>query len=176
MLWWVLSTMAEKHQLDGEKWKPFVTDSRIWTTYLLPGLKNTLIAAALSIVIALPIGALFGIARLSDHKWIRVPAAVVVEFFRAIPVLILMIFAASSTQRSPTVEIDSVPLYAIITGLVLYNGSVLAEVVRAGILSLPNGQTEAAKALGMRKTQTMTLSSCRRRSRRCCPRSSASSW
>jgi glutamate transport system permease protein len=157
VLWWVITVLADKHQLDWVKWKPFVTDSRVWTTYLLPGLKNTLIAAAVSVIIALPIGAIFGIARLSDHAWVRVPAAVVVEFFRAIPVLILMVFAAQFFITATTVEIESVPLYAIITGLVLYNGSVLAEVVRAGILSLPRGQSEAASALGMRKTQTMTL-------------------
>jgi glutamate transport system permease protein len=157
VLWWIITVLAEKHQLDAAKWKPFVTDSRVWTTYLLPGLKNTLIAAVLSVVIALPIGAIFGIARLSDHAWIRVPAGVVVEFFRAIPVLILMVFAAQFYITATTVDIESVPLYAIVTGLVLYNGSVLAEVVRAGILSLPKGQAEAASALGMRKTQTMTL-------------------
>ena len=157
VLWWIIATLADKHQLDAAKWKPFVTDSRVWTTYLLPGLKNTLIAAALSVVIALPIGAVFGIARLSDHAWLRVPAGVVVEFFRAIPVLILMVFASQFYITATTVPIETVPLFAIITGLVLYNGSVLAEVFRAGILSLPRGQSEAASALGMRKTQTMTL-------------------
>jgi glutamate transport system permease protein len=86
-----------------------------------------------------------------------VPAGVVVELFRAIPVLILMVFAYQFYVQATTVSIESVPLFAIVTGLVLYNGSVLAEVVRAGILSLPRGQSEAASALGMRKTQTMTL-------------------
>jgi len=116
-----------------------------------------LIAAGLSVLIALPIGAIFGIARLSDHLAVRIPAGVVVEFFRAIPVLILMVFAKYFYINATTVAFDQVALYAIVTGLVLYNGSVLAEVVRAGIQSLPKGQSEAASALGMRKTQTMTL-------------------
>ncbi|QIQ02318.1 amino acid ABC transporter permease [Streptomyces liangshanensis] len=154
--WWVLSTMADKNQLASEKWSPFVTDSRVWTTYILPGLGVTLQAAALSVVIALPLGAVLGIGRLSDHRWIRVPVGVVVEFFRAIPVLIMMVFAAQLYVQFTDIPSDSRPLYAVVTGLVLYNSSVIAEIVRAGILSLPYGQTDASKAIGMRKGQTMT--------------------
>ncbi|MEV0847082.1 amino acid ABC transporter permease [Streptomyces sp. NPDC049954] len=153
--WWFVNKLNEKNQLDWIKWKPFLTDSQSWTTYLLPGLQNTLIAAAISMVIALPLGAVFGIARLSDHRWVRVPSAVVVEFFRSIPVLILMLIADELYSKSTAISTDDRPLYAVVTGLVLYNASVLAEVVRAGILSLPKGQTEAAHAIGLRKGQTM---------------------
>ncbi|QXE34329.1 amino acid ABC transporter permease [Streptomyces sp. GMY02] len=154
--WWVLATMADKNQLAAEKWSPFVTDSEVWTTYLLPGLGETLRAAALAIVIALPLGALLGIGRLSDHAWIRVPVGAVVEFFRAIPVLLMMVFAAQLYTQFTDVSSDLRPLYAVVTGLVLYNASVMAEIVRAGILSLPRGQTDAAKAIGMRKGQAMS--------------------
>ncbi|PVE04235.1 amino acid ABC transporter permease [Streptomyces scopuliridis] len=153
--WWVLVQMADKNQLASEKWSPFVTDSEVWTTYLLPGLGETLKAAALSIVIALPFGALLGIGRLSDHSWVRVPVGAVVEFFRSIPVLLMMVFAAQAYAQFTNVSSDMRPLYAVVTGLVLYNASVIAEIVRAGILTLPNGQTDAAKAIGMRKGQTM---------------------
>ncbi|MFI8521747.1 amino acid ABC transporter permease [Streptomyces sp. NPDC085481] len=155
LVWWVVASLAEKNQLEGVKWEPFFTDSRVWTTYILPGLKNTVIAAALSMLLALPLGALFGIARLSDHRWVRMAAGAVVEFFRAIPVLILMLFANAAYSEFTDVSPETRPLYAVVTGLVLYNGSVLAEVVRAGILALPAGQTDAAKAIGMRKGQTM---------------------
>ncbi|MEU6107979.1 amino acid ABC transporter permease [Streptomyces albidoflavus] len=151
-VWWLVSALGDKGHLDWAKWEPF-TYSSTWTVYLLPGLVNTLKAAALSMVIALPLGAVLGIARLSDHAWIRVPAATVVEFFRAIPVLLLMVFA--NVVFANLVEPEIRPLYAVVTGLVLYNASVLAEVVRAGILSLPRGQAEAAKAIGLRKSQTM---------------------
>ncbi|MFC0598915.1 amino acid ABC transporter permease [Streptomyces palmae] len=154
-VWWVLDTMAANHQLEGAKWRPFVEDSRVWTEFLVPGLTKTLQAAALSIVIALPLGALLGIARMSDHAWIRVPAGVWVEFFRAIPVLMLMIFSFQLYAQYGNVDIDIRPLYAVVTGLVLYNASVIAEIVRAGIESLPRGQNDAAKALGMRKGQIM---------------------
>lgn len=153
--YWILSALNDKNQLDGAKWDPFVTDSRVWTTYLLPGLQETLVAAALSLVIALPLGALLGIGRMSEHWWIRRPADVIVEFFRAIPVLILMIFANQAYAEWSTIDRELRPMYAVITGLVLYNASVLAEIVRAGVLSLPRGQTDAAQAIGMRKGQTM---------------------
>ncbi|MCP2256769.1 glutamate transport system permease protein [Streptoalloteichus tenebrarius] len=155
--WFVVSGLNEEGQLDAELWKPFVADSRIWTEFLLPGLGTTLEAAAAAILIALPVGAIFGIARLSDHAWVRALAGALVEFFRAIPVLVLMIFCDRFYYLFTDISPDNRTFWAVVTALVLYNGSVLAEVVRAGILSLPRGQTEASLALGLRKTQTMTL-------------------
>ncbi|MEU9323667.1 amino acid ABC transporter permease [Streptomyces canus] len=155
VLWWVWQTMDDKGQLKWSLWEPFTT-SEAWTTYLLPGLGDTLKAAAISMLIALPLGAVFGIARMSEHAWVRGVAGTVVEFFRAIPVLLLMLFANEFYVRSTDVSSEQRPLYAVVTGLVLYNASVLAEIVRAGILSLPKGQTEAAYAVGLRKGQTMT--------------------
>ncbi|MET8947267.1 amino acid ABC transporter permease [Streptomyces sp. NPDC004542] len=156
VLWWVVSTLDDKGQLEWALWKPFF-HGEAYSTYVWPGLQNTLKAAALAMVIALPLGAVFGIARLSDHAWIRVPASAVVEFFRAIPVLILMIFGNALYADYTDIGSDDRPLYAVVTGLVLYNASVLAEVVRAGILSLPKGQSEAAMAIGLRKNQVMRL-------------------
>ncbi|MEW2080822.1 amino acid ABC transporter permease [Streptomyces sp. NPDC005283] len=153
--WWVYDSLNAKHQLDWIKWEPFFTSSQPWETYLWPGLQETLKAASLALVIALPLGALFGIGRLSDHRWVRIPSGAVVEFFRAIPVLILMITANEAYSEYTDISSELRPLYAVVTGLVLYNASVLAEIVRAGILSLPRGQTDAAKAIGMRKGQTM---------------------
>ncbi|ANN16432.1 amino acid ABC transporter permease [Amycolatopsis orientalis] len=154
VVYFIYAGFDEKGQWAGALWKPFV-DGTTWTQFLLPGLLNTLKAAALSIVIALPIGALLGIGRLSEHKWIRVPVGAIVEFFRAIPVLLLMVFAAAFYAYYTGIDSEIRPLFAAVTGLVLYNGSVMAEVFRAGILSLPKGQGEAASALGMRKTQIM---------------------
>ncbi|MCF2532474.1 amino acid ABC transporter permease [Yinghuangia soli] len=155
VLWWVFRSLADKNQLEWAKWRPFFTDAGAWNTFLLPGLRNTLKAASLAIVIALPLGALFGVARLSEHRAVRGAAGTVVEFFRAIPVLILMLFANAAYAEFTDVSPDDRPLYAVVTGLVLYNGSVLAEIVRAGIQALPAGQTDAAKAIGMRKNQVM---------------------
>ncbi|MGW2086839.1 amino acid ABC transporter permease [Streptomyces sp. NPDC001880] len=155
VVWWVYDGLAEKHQLDWIKWKPFFTSSLPWETYIWPGFQNTLKAAFFALIIALPLGALFGIGRLSDHRWVRMPAGFVVELFRAVPVLILMITANAVYAEYTTIDTEVRPLYAVVTGLVLYNFSVLAEIVRAGIENLPKGQAEAAKALGMRKGQIM---------------------
>jgi glutamate transport system permease protein len=156
VVWWVFTSLDDKGQLEWALWKPFF-HSEAWSTYIWPGLKNTLKAAALAMIIALPLGAILGIARLSDHVWIRVPAAVVVEFFRAVPVLVLMIFGLALYANYTEVSSDDRPLYAVVTGLVLYNAAVLAEIVRAGILALPKGQSEAAMAIGLRKNQVMRL-------------------
>ncbi|MET9961577.1 amino acid ABC transporter permease [Streptomyces sp. NPDC006326] len=155
-MWWVLATMADKNQLDADKWSPFVTDGEVWTTFLLPGLGETLKAGLIAMVIALPLGAVLGIGRLSDHRWVRIPVGAWVEFFRAIPVLMLMLFGSALYVRFSTVSSELRPLYAVVTGLVLYNSAVIAEIVVAGIRSLPRGQTDAAKAIGMRKGQIMT--------------------
>ncbi|MZE43123.1 ABC transporter permease subunit [Streptomyces sp. SID5477] len=157
LLWWVFSTLNDKGQLEWALWKPFFTGTEAWSTYIWPGLQNTLKAAVLAVVIALPLGAALGIARLSDHRWVRVPAAVVVEFFRSIPVLVLMIFGLALFAEYTNVSSDDRPLYAVVTGLVLYNASVLAEIVRSGILALPKGQAEGAMAIGLRKGQVMRL-------------------
>jgi glutamate transport system permease protein len=155
LLWWVLATLNSKQELTAAKWKPFTT-ADVWSNFLWLGLWGTIKAAVLSVVIALPIGAIFAVGRLSDHVWLRWPCAVVVEFFRAIPVLLLMFFALQFYINFTDVPSDIRPLYAVVTGLVLYNGSVLAEIFRSGIQSLPKGQTEASMAIGLRKTQMMT--------------------
>lgn len=156
VLWWVLSALADKNQLDADKWSPFFTDDQVWTTFLLPGLGETLRAGAISMVIALPLGALLGMGRLSDHAWVRSVVGTWVEFFRAIPVLMLMLFGSAFYVQYTAVDSEVRPLYAVITGLVLYNSAVIGEIVRAGVESLPRGQTDAAKAIGMRKGQVMT--------------------
>jgi len=115
---------------------------------------STLQAFAAAAVLAVIFGAIFAAGRLSDHVWIRRIAGFVVEFFRAIPALILMFLFYFGL---PTVGVPTTPFLGVVLGLTLYNGSALAEVFRAGIQSLPKGQSEAAYALGMRKTQVMFL-------------------
>ena len=151
VVWWVVAALERNGQLEWAKWKPLF-EGQNWTTYLLPGLWNTIKAAVISVVIALPIGAILGVGRMSEHSWIRRPVGVVVEFFRSVPVIILMVFAYQLWFF--TFDYSS-SLAAVVIGLVLYNGSVLAEVFRAGVRSLPKGQTEASLAIGLRKTQMM---------------------
>jgi glutamate transport system permease protein len=121
---------------------------------LVEAIGNTLSAFAVGAVLALAFGAIFAAARLSDHRWVRAPAAVIVEIFRAIPLVIMMFFFYYGL---PVAGVKLTAFTAVVLSLMLYNGSVLAEIFRAGINSLPRGQSEAAYALGMRKTQVMTL-------------------
>ena len=97
--WVVYRALDAKGQLTAAKWDPFL-QATSWTTYLIPGIKGTLTAAALSIVFALILGAVLGIGRMSDHRWVRAISGSIVELFRAIPVLILMIFAVSACSPS----------------------------------------------------------------------------
>ncbi|RJO74720.1 amino acid ABC transporter permease [Nocardia panacis] len=155
-LWFLYRGLADKGQFTAEKWKPFL-DKDVWTTYLLPGIKGTVLAAFLSIVLALVLGMVFGILRLSEHRIVRLVAGAIVEVARAIPVLILMIFLFAAFSKYNLVETEQLGLTAVVTALTIYNGSVIAEIVRAGIKSLPRGQTEASLALGLRKGQLMRL-------------------
>jgi glutamate transport system permease protein len=154
VLWVVYSRLEAKGQLDAAKWKPFLT-SNLWVTYLLPGVQGTLTAAAVSIVLALVLGFVLGVGRLSTHNAIRWTCSVIVEFFRAVPVLIMMIFAYFLYATYDVFPSKHLALAGVITGLTLYNGAVIAEIVRAGVNALPRGQSEAASALGLRWGQTM---------------------
>jgi len=148
----VLWRFVDTGQFEARKWG--------WIEYkqiqlsLVEALGNTLSAFAVGAALALAFGAVFAAARLSDHRWISAPAAVIVELFRAIPLVIMMFFFYYGL---PTTGIKLSAFTAVVISLMLYNGSVLAEVFRAGINSLPKGQSEAAYALGMRKTQVMVL-------------------
>jgi glutamate transport system permease protein len=155
-LYAIYTGFAAKGQWAPELWLPFLQGST-WTAFLLPGLLNTIIAALISVVIALPIGLLLAVGRMARSGWVRRPCAAVVEFFRAIPVLLLMVFAAQFAYSYTDVDSDTRPLLAVVTGLVLYNGSVLAEVFRSGVRSLAAGQREAADALGLSRGQTMRI-------------------
>lgn len=123
---------------------------------LREGLFATLKAAAIAIVLSLTLGMLLAVARLSDHAWIRVPAMAFVEFFRAIPLVLMIIFFFLILAVQTSWSSDTQGLIALVAGLTLYNGSVLCEVFRAGINAVPKGQGEAAYAVGMRKAQVMT--------------------
>ncbi|MFD4655519.1 amino acid ABC transporter permease [Kitasatospora sp. NPDC058444] len=146
LIGWVIYMLFHTDQFTYEKWMAF--EYRGVQELLLRGLGNTLKAFGWTVLFALPFGALFAAGRLSDHRVVRWFATLVVEFFRAMPVLVMIFFVF--------VALKAQPLWALVAGLVLYNGSVLAEVFRAGVLAVPKGQREAAYALGMRKTQVMS--------------------
>lgn len=151
---WILWTLNSEGQLAAKLWTPFL-NPLTWTTYLLPGLKGTVFAAVASIILAALMGVILGLGRLSEHRAIRWLCGVIVEFFRAIPVLLLMIFSYQLFAVYGIVPSSQLAFSAVVFALTLYNGSVMAEILRSGINSLPKGQTEAAKALGLSHRMTM---------------------
>lgn len=153
-LFWAGRILHSNGQFEADKWTPFL-QANMWTTYILPGLWGTIKAAVFSILLALIIGGALGIGRLSPNPILRTICAVIVEFFRAIPVLLLMIFAYQIFAIYALVPTSQLAFAAVVFGLTMYNGSVIAEILRSGIRALPSGQEEAAKALGLSRMQTM---------------------
>ena len=148
---WRLGTNG---QLEPARWA-ILFDVRAGVPQALGNaLVDTLKVAAVAMVAATVLGALLAFGRLSDHAWVRVPVTVVIEFFRAVPLLILILFCL---LYLPQIGLRVGAFGALALGLTLYNMAVLAEIFRAGLLSVDRGQREAAFALGMRKYQVMTL-------------------
>lgn len=139
-------------QFSAEKWYIF-TFSNVWLG-ILKALGNTLAAFGLAAVGSLVLGFVLAIGRLSDHAWVRVPVTMITELFRAVPVLIFMMLMYYGL---PTIGVRMEPYWAVVIALVAYNGSVLAEALRAGVESLPRGQKEAGFAIGLRKGGVMRL-------------------
>ncbi|WP_214466005.1 amino acid ABC transporter permease [Microbacterium flavescens] len=139
-------------QFSAEKWQAF-TYTNVWMQIGLATLR-TLAAFAVAAVGALILGFTLAIGRMSDHAWIRVPVGAVVEFLRAVPVLVFMFLLYYGL---PVIGVRMPPYWAVVIALIAYNGSVLAEVIRAGVESLPRGQQEAGYAIGLRKAGVMQL-------------------
>jgi glutamate transport system permease protein len=142
------------NQFTAAKWAPFV-DPVTWTAYFIPGILSTLKAAGLAVVLAILLGVLLGLGRLSGLTPLRVACGIVVEFFRSVPVLVMMLFFYYFGQYALGISGDSASFFGVVAGLTFYNASVIAELVRSGVGSLPRGQREAGLALGLTPTQTL---------------------
>lgn len=144
--------LGENGQLAAEKWEPLTQYAIL--RFLFIGLLTTLKAAAVSMVLAMAVGGLLAVGRLARNGPIRWSTGAWVEVFRAVPLLLLIYFSA---RGLPRMGISFPVFWYLVLGLVLYNSAVLAEIFRAGILSLDKGQTEAALALGMSYWQMMLI-------------------
>lgn len=137
-----------KEMITPDQWVAF-TEPRILVSLLEELVFATLAGAAVAIVLAIAFGAVFAAGRLADPVWVRLPCWAVVEFFRAVPLLLLifvLFFGFGNTLGT---------FWSLVLALMLYNGSVLAEIFRAGIQAVPKGQSEAAYAIGMTKSQVL---------------------
>ena len=114
---------------------------------------GTLRLAIPSIILGFILGIFVGLARLSPRPWIRIPAAMYVEFFRGVP-LVMVIFWIWFII--PILLRTKIPEFGVaLTAFVIFEAAYLGEIVRAGIQSVPRGQVEAATALGLRSGGTM---------------------
>lgn len=151
LLYLAFRQLNNRGQFAYALWEPFITPRIV--NALLIGLGQTILAAIIAIAFSVIVGVILGAGKLSEHRALRWPSWLVVEFFRAVPLLMLII----ATWYFLGAKIGPPAFWSLVIGLVLYNGAVLAEVFRAGINALPKGQSEAAYALGMRKSQVMVI-------------------
>jgi len=147
-----LVRLAHHGQLDAARWK-FVTEPSI-LRYLMFGLLNTLKVAAVAGGLALAVGALMAVGRLAPSVLVRAGATSYVQFCRSLPVLPLILFIGLGF---PELGVRLPAFWFLVVGLALYNSAVFAEIFRAGVVSLPRGQREAAYALGLTYWGTMRL-------------------
>jgi glutamate transport system permease protein len=142
--------LSNKGQFDAH----LVAPLRQWSVqrFLLLGMLNTVKAAMVAMVLAMALGTFLALGRLSRTAPVRWVAGFYVDIFRAIPLILLMFFCALGL---PKVGIHLTPFKSVVVALTFYNGAVLGEIFRAGILSLDRGQSEAASAIGLSYWQSM---------------------
>lgn len=149
----IYQRLDEKGQLTAARWD-WIFTSVAWNDYLIPGIWDTLRAAAISIVLSMVLALLLALARMSDLRPVRWVASIVVEFFRAVPVLIMMLFAFWFLANKGWLPDNLNPMVGVVFGLTMYNSAVLCEVIRNGVASLPAGQREAGLSIGLTPAQT----------------------
>ncbi|WP_418277253.1 amino acid ABC transporter permease [Isoptericola jiangsuensis] len=147
----IVLQLAAKGQFDATLWINAL-DASAWRDYYLPGFLATVRAAGVAIVGAMFFGLLFGVGRLSSHLLVRSVCGAVVEFLRAVPVLLMMVFFWLLLANAGLANSD---YWGVVIALVLYNGSVVAELVRSGVHGLPRGQREAALSTGLTRGQSL---------------------
>lgn len=135
--------VAQPGMFDPSRWD-ILLDRALWRS-VWRGLSATLQMAGVAAVLAIVIGVLLSMARTASHRVVRVPAIVLIEFLRGMPVLLMMLFVL--------LVFSSGQFIAGVAALAVYNGAVIGEALRAGIASLPKGQSEAGFALGLRPLQ-----------------------
>lgn len=162
LLFVAVRRLDEQGQFDWELWGPLLDPGfdefpLVWEL-IGKGLVATLVAAVLSIALSLVIGTALGVTRMMLGRWGRIPLIAAIELFRGLPVVITIVLVWRAIVEFD-INITFLPgedgLWYLVIGLVLYNSVIIAEIVRAGVASLPKGQGEAATAVGMTRGQSM---------------------
>jgi glutamate transport system permease protein len=160
--WVVVRRLEEAGQFSAKRWAPLIDPGSpefpyVWTL-LGGGLRSTLVAAALAIVASLLVGTLLAVLRMMLGAHERLPLIGLMELLRGLPIVITIFFAY---RVLPSLGVDVSPLpgedglWYLLIGLTVYNSVVIAEIIRAGVQSLPRGQGEAALTIGLTPAQTM---------------------
>jgi glutamate transport system permease protein len=147
-----LQRLGDRGQLDAEKWRLLWQEEVL--KFLWGGLANTLKAASAGMAGAVVLGLALAMLRLANNVVLRWASRLYTEFFRGFPLLLLIIF---SFLGLPKLGIEWPRIWYLIAPLIAYNGAVLGEIFRAGILSLDRGQSEAASAIGLGYWEAMFL-------------------
>ncbi|MDN5857932.1 MAG: amino acid ABC transporter permease [Pseudonocardia sp.] len=154
----VVIQLGNNDQLDGAKWGPLYNPANPYfvATWgrLLSGLVVTIQAAAITLVLALAIGTLLVVMRVTSARAFRWIVVTFIEGLRGLPVVVTIFFAA---RVLPELGLTLPPLWYVVIGLTAYNCVIIAEILRSGINALPRGQAEAANALGMSRLQVLRL-------------------
>lgn len=160
----VILRLHERGQFSMELWGPLINPgdenfSAVWRL-LGDGMLKTLTAAVLAIVFSMIIGTAVGVARIMAGRWGRIPLIGVIELLRGLPVVVSIYFA---WRVLPTIGLDlsGMPggggLWYLVIGLTAYNSVIIAEILRAGVASLPRGQNEAGMSIGLTRWQNMSM-------------------
>lgn len=153
----VIARLDKQGQFEKDKWAPLIDPSNeffnpMWKL-MGEALQNTLQAAVLAMVFSLVIGTLLAVSRITAARWYRWGVVGLIELLRGVPVVIAIFFAA---RVLPEAGVDLSTLWFLVIGLTAYNSVIIAEIVRAGVNSLPSGQREAAESLGLRRWQVLS--------------------
>ncbi|OOR89606.1 amino acid ABC transporter permease [Moraxella caviae] len=129
---------------------------------LMAGFGVTLKVLGLAIVGGLAIGTILALMRLSGKKWLSIPAAIYVNYFRSVPLLLVLLwfyFAVPMIYNWITGKFFTLDtaFTSCVVAFMLFEAAYFSEIVRAGIQSIGRGQVSAAYALGMTYRQTMQL-------------------
>lgn len=160
----VVKRLADQGQFAGKLWGPIVNPSDesfplVWQL-IGKGVLATLTAAVLAIIFSLVVGGVVGVARMMLGRRSRVPIVGLIELLRGLPVVITIYFA-SRVLPELGVNLTGMPggagLWFLVIGLTAYNSVIIAEIIRAGVASLPRGQGEAALAIGLTHGAAMRL-------------------
>ncbi len=163
---WLVAAAAGSGAVDGS-----VVRRYLFNRTILEGVRNTLVIAVVSQVAGIALGVVFAVMRLSANPVLRVTSWFYVWLFRGTPVLVQLIlwFSLPLVFTYVSIKLPFVDVYlyqarmvdfmtpfkAAFLGLALNEGAYMAEIVRAGIISVDEGQVDAAKALGMHPTLTL---------------------